>query len=78
MGIYHIKEYLYSYKICFLIPSPSPVPSSIGRYFCCSKKVTFENICNILLLYEYRDLFIDMDVRNNRSRLAIANRLQER
>ena len=24
------------------------------------------------LLYEYRDLFIDMDVRNNRSELAIA------
>ena len=31
-----------------------------------------------LLLYEYRDLFIDMDVRNNRSKLAIANRHQER
>ena len=31
-----------------------------------------------LLLYEYRDLFIDMDVRNNRSELAIANRHQER
>ena len=30
------------------------------------------------LLYEYRDLFIDMDVRNNRSELAIANRHQER
>ena len=29
-------------------------------------------------LYEYRDLFIDMDVRNNRSELAIANRHQER
>ena len=26
------------------------------------------------LLYEYRDLFIDMDVRNNRSELAIASR----
>ena len=31
-----------------------------------------------ILLYEYRDLFIDMDVRNNRSELAIANRHQER
>ena len=30
------------------------------------------------LLYEYRDLFIDMDVRNNRSELATANRHQER
>ena len=26
------------------------------------------------LLYEYRDLFIIMDVRNNRSEFAIANR----
>ena len=32
----------------------------------------------IVLLYEYRDLFIDMDMRNNRSELAIANRHQER
>ena len=30
------------------------------------------------LLYEYRDLFIDMAVRNNRSELAIANRHQKR
>ena len=30
------------------------------------------------LSYEYKDLFIDMDVRNNRSELAIANRHQER
>ena len=30
------------------------------------------------LLYEYRDLFIDMDVRNIRSKLAIANPHQER
>ena len=28
--------------------------------------------------YEYKDLFIDMAVRNNRSELAIANRHQER
>ena len=33
---------------------------------------------NAALLYEYRDLFIEMDVRNNRSELAIANRHQER
>ena len=32
----------------------------------------------MFLLYEYRDLFIDMAVRNNRSALAIANRHQER
>ena len=32
----------------------------------------------IILLHEYRDLFIDMAVRNNRSKLAIANRHQER
>ena len=30
------------------------------------------------LLYEYRDLFTDMAVRNNRSELAIANRHQGR
>ena len=33
---------------------------------------------NIILLHEYRDLFIDMAVRNNRSKLPIANRHQER
>ena len=33
---------------------------------------------NHFLLHEYKDLFIDMDVRNNRSELAIANRHQER
>ena len=37
-----------------------------------------DNVVNDHLLYEYRDLFIDMDVRNNRSELAIANRHQER
>ena len=36
----------------------------------------FASIYN--LLYEYIDLFIDMDVRNNRSELAVANRHQER
>ena len=34
--------------------------------------------CYSILLHEYKDLFIDMDVRNNRSELAIANRHQER
>ena len=37
-----------------------------------------ENLRKSILLYEYRDLFIDMAVRNNRSELAIANRHQER
>ena len=32
----------------------------------------------MFLLYEYRDLFIDIAVRNNRYTLAIANRHQER
>ena len=36
------------------------------------------NIKDCFLLYEHRGLFIDMDVRNNRSELAIANRHQER
>ena len=30
-----------------------------------------------ILLYEYKDLFIDMAVRNNRSQLATTNRHQE-
>ena len=38
----------------------------------------FHGIAYIYLLHEYKDLFIDMDVRNNRSELAIANRHQER
>ena len=39
-----------------------------------------ENLIYILknLINEYRDLFIDMAVRNNCSELAIANRHQER
>ena len=41
----------------------------------CFKEVTIKLST---LLYEYRDLFIDLDVRNNRSELAIANRHQER
>ena len=32
----------------------------------------------LILLYEYRDLFIDMAVHNNRSKIPIANRHQER
>ena len=45
------------------------------------KTTTFSILMTVdytLLLYEYRDLFTDMDVRNNRSELAIANRHQER
>ena len=38
----------------------------------------FFSVQHIFLLYEYRDLFIVMAVRNNRSELAIANRHQER
>ena len=38
----------------------------------------FQNTQEKILLYEYRYLFIDMDVGNNRSELAITNRLQER
>ena len=37
-----------------------------------------KNVEDVFLLYEYRDLFIDMDVRNNRSELATANGHQER
>ena len=40
------------------------------------EEMTSQAIC--ILLHEYKDLFIDMDVRNNRSELAIANRHQER
>ena len=46
------------------------------RYILCQAWVYFE--FKITLLYEYRDLFIDMAVRNNRSELAIAIRHQER
>ena len=41
-------------------------------------QVSLTEELNCLLLYEYKDLFIDMDVRKNRSELAIANRHQER
>ena len=37
-----------------------------------------EKCKEMILLHEYRDLFIDKAVRNNRSKLAIANRHQER
>ena len=39
---------------------------------------SIHDISKYTLLHEYKDLFIDMDVRNNRSELAIANRHQER
>ena len=38
----------------------------------------YSSLSIIFLLHEYKDLFIDMDVRNNRFELAIANRHQER
>ena len=40
--------------------------------------IFWEPVFDTLLLYEYRDLFIDMAVRNNCSELAMANRHQER
>ena len=43
-----------------------------------SKTSERKNIRERVLLYEYRNLFIDMAVRNIRSELAIANRYQER
>ena len=39
---------------------------------------SFRTLKEKILFYKYRDLFIDMDVGNNRSELAIANRHQER
>ena len=48
---------------------------SKGIYF---RAKFFFTIKENFLLYEYKDLFIDMAVRNNRSELAIANRHQER
>ena len=51
----------------------------ISEFFNVDKKYTvFQNTQEKILLYEYRDLFINMDVDNNRSELAIANRHQER
>ena len=63
--------------------------STVGRYLwklsllhpcitCEFHQTTNHRLAVNVLLYEYRDLFIDMDVRNNRSELAIANRHQER
>ena len=51
----------------------------ISDFFNVDKNYTvFQNTLEKILLYEYRDLFIDMDVGNNRSELAITNRHQER
>ena len=51
----------------------------ISDFFNVEKNYTvFQNTQEKILFYEYRDLFIDMDVVNNRSELAIANRHQER
>ena len=51
----------------------------ISDFFNVDKNSTvFQNTQEKILLYEYRDLFIDIDVGNNRSELAIANRHQER
>ena len=51
----------------------------ISDFFNVDKNYTvFQNTQEKILFYEYRDLFIDMDVGNNRSELAMANRHQER
>ena len=50
----------------------------ISDFFNVDKNYTvFQNTQEKILLYEYRDLFIDMDVGNNRSELAITNRYQD-
>ena len=51
----------------------------ISDFFNVDKNYTvFQNTQEKILLYEYRDLFIHMDVGNNLSELAITNRHQER
>ena len=51
----------------------------IFYFFNVDKNYTvIQNTQEKILFYEYRDLFIDMDVGNNRSELAIANRHQQR
>ena len=50
----------------------------ISDFFNVDKNHTvFQNTPEKILLYECRDLFIDMDVGNNRSELAITNRHQD-
>ena len=50
----------------------------ISDFFNVDKNYTvFQNFQEKILLYEYRDFFIDMDVGNYHSELAIANRHQE-
>ena len=51
----------------------------ISDFFNVDKNYTvFQNTQEKILFYEYRDLFIDRNLGNNRSELAIANRHQER
>ena len=51
----------------------------ISDFFNVDKNYTvFQYTQEKILLYEYRDLFIHMDVGNNLSELAITNRHQER
>ena len=52
--------------------------SRIVEYVICFVRILISSREKLNLLYEYRDLFTDMAVRNNRSELAIANRHQER
>ena len=50
----------------------------ISDFFNVDKNYTVFQYTQEKILYEYRDLFIDMDVGNNLSELAITNRHQER
>ena len=50
----------------------------ISHFFNVDKNYTVFHYTQEKILYEYRDLFIDMDVGNNLSELAITNRHQER
>ena len=67
----HIVDSVNLTKNCHVCSSLKNTLSEKVKQTCC--QMTKSN-----LLHEYRDLFIDMAVRNNRSKLAIANRHQER
>ena len=65
-----------SHLVYYAIYSKNTFKSFLSFIDYLSPKKVHIYLCH--LLYEYRDLFIDMAVRNNRSELAIANRHQER
>ena len=66
--------------VLFVVLFACPIKLNIStRSQCPPSNADYQtDIAFTYLLHEYRDLFIDMDVRNNRSELAIANRHQER